>query len=130
MVKLIKKNKTIYAKIFKLKFFKRNETVFYTSLDDELQLGLISKNKNSKIMAHKHKPKKRVITNTSEVLLLISGLVIVNFYDETDMLFKKETLKRNDILLIFKGGHSFEFIKDSKLIEIKQGPYLNDKIFI
>ena len=32
-----------------------------------------------------------------------------------------------DFLLLLGGGHSFEMLEDSELIEIKQGPYAGDK---
>ena len=32
-------------------------------------------------------------------------------------------LKKNDIILLLKGGHGFEVIQDIEMIEVKQGPY-------
>ena len=38
------------------------------------------------------------------------------------ILKKTEFLKKNDIILLLKGGHGFEVIQDIEMIEVKQGP--------
>ena len=37
---------------------------------------------------------------------------------------------KNDVIILFKGGHGFDVLEDCKIIEIKQGPYnkKSDKI--
>ena len=32
-------------------------------------------------------------------------------------------LEKGDIILLSKGGHGFEIIEESEIIEVKQGPY-------
>ena len=57
----------------------------------------------------------------------------MSFYDEKKKNIKKDKiLKKNDIIMLFKGGHGFEVIKDVEIIEVKQGPYTKhkDKILI
>ena len=43
---------------------------------------------------------------------------------------KKKLLSRiwnkGDIVLLAYGGHGFEMIEDSEIIEVKQGPYLDE----
>ncbi len=45
---------------------------------------------------------------------------------------KDKILNKDDIILLLKGGHGFEVIKEVDIIEVKQGPYniLTDKILI
>ena len=55
------------------------------------------------------------------------------FYDEKNKNIKKDTiLKKDDIILLLKGGHGFEVLKDVEIVEVKQGPYQKntDKILI
>ena len=35
-------------------------------------------------------------------------------------------MKPGDFLLLVSGGHSFEFIEKSEIIEVKQGPYVGN----
>ena len=36
-------------------------------------------------------------------------------------------LVAGDVVLLARGGHGFEMLEDSELIEVKQGPYAGDK---
>ena len=61
------------------------------------------------------------------------GLLKVIFYDEKGKSIKKDkVLKKDDIILLLKGGHGFEVLKNVEIIEVKQGPYQKntDKILI
>ena len=61
------------------------------------------------------------------------GILKVMFYDEKNKNIKKDTiLKKDDIILLLKGGHGFEVLKDVEIVEVKQGPYQKntDKILI
>ena len=60
-------------------------------------------------------------------MLIKSGKVRVNFYDENKIYFQSEILNKGDVILLVKGGHGFEMLEQSEMIEIKQGPYVNDK---
>ena len=35
-------------------------------------------------------------------------------------------LKTGDIILLAQGGHGFEFLEESEIIEVKQGPYAGE----
>ena len=41
-------------------------------------------------------------------------------------------MKKGDVILILRGGHGFDVIKNVEMIEIKQGPFVikNNKIRI
>ena len=61
------------------------------------------------------------------------GILKVMFYEEKNKNIKKDTiLKKDDIILLLKGGHGFEVLKDVEIVEVKQGPYQKntDKILI
>ena len=40
---------------------------------------------------------------------------------------KTKILYKNDIIILFQGGHGFEVEKNCEIIEVKQGPYLEGK---
>lgn len=129
--KIQSKNNEIIALIVK----KQNvESVnFVTPEDFPLQLGISKYKKNSKIKPHIHKKIKRVIEITQEVVYIEKGKVVVNFYDSEGKKLSSEILESGDIVFFVQGGHGFEILEDTKIIEVKQGPYLgveSEKIFL
>jgi hypothetical protein len=133
-IKQIIHKKNIYAIIVKKNDqFKKKGVNFITRKQELFQLGFISHKKKHEIKKHYHVKKDRNISYFSEVLIMKKGILKVMFYDEKNKSIKKNTLLREgDIILLLKGGHGFEVIKDVEIIEVKQGPYqkLTDKILI
>jgi hypothetical protein len=107
-----------------------NNIVFFTSKDEEFQFGAMHRNEGYKIDRHLHPRQQRIINRTSELLLVRGGSVRVDFYNNDRKWIASEIVKDGEFLLSFDGGHSFEFIESSMIIELKQGPYdlLTDKI--
>ena len=133
-IKQIIHKKSIYAIIVKKNNqFKKKGVNFITRKQELFQLGFISHKKKQEIKKHYHIKKDRKINYFSEVLIMKKGLLKVMFYDEKNKNIKKDALlKEGDIILLLKGGHGFEVIKDVEIIEVKQGPYQKktDKILI
>ena len=69
---------------------------------------------------------KREINFTKEVLIIRSGKVRIDFYDRKKNYLESRILYKDDIILIANGGHGFKMLEPSEIIEIKQGPYLNE----
>ena len=126
--------KDVYALIIRgNKQYKSTGVNFVTQKKDLLQLGFISHKKKHIIKPHIHKKNKRIISFCTEVLLIKKGILKVQFYNEKKVNINKDKkICKNDIIILFKGGHGFEVTKDCKIIEIKQGPYKekNDKVLI
>ena len=102
-------------------------TNFYTEKDSSLQLGYISRPKGFIITPHIHNRVIRTVEFTQEVLVCKFGCVRVEFYDDKRNKVSSHHIRSGDIILFTaQGGHGFVFEEDSSLIEIKQGPYLND----
>ena len=125
----IKYKNNLYALIIKKnrKFIKKGVD-FITKDQDLLQLGFLNHNKDYKIKSHIHLKKPRIINYCTEVLLIEKGKVKIKFYDNKNKDIKKDkTLKNGDIIILFKGGHGFKILEKTKIIEIKQGPYIEGK---
>ena len=133
-IEQIMHKKNIYAIIVrKNNQFKKKGVNFITRKQELFQLGFISHKKKHEIKKHYHVKKVRKISFFSEVLIMKKGILKVMFYDEKNKNIKKDTiLKRDDIILLLKGGHGFEVLKDVEIVEVKQGPYQKntDKILI
>ena len=70
------------------------------------------------------------ILYTSEVILILKGILRVDFYTSIKKYLFSKILKKNDIIMLVHGGHGFKVLKDIEMLEIKQGPYslIKDKI--
>jgi mannose-6-phosphate isomerase-like protein (cupin superfamily) len=94
------------------------------------------------IPPHRHTISERKVTLTQEVLFVKSGKVRVDFYTDYKEYIKSVILESGDVILLASGGHGFEMLEPTEIIEVKQGPYLekddkerfdaihNDKIII
>ena len=99
---------------------------FFTPDDFPQQLGYMRHKKGHKIIPHLHNKVKREISYTFEVLMVKSGKVKVNFYDDHKQYLENKILNKGDVILLAYGGHGFEILEDSEMIEVKQGPYVGD----
>ena len=102
---------------------KPDQTEFLTPGDAPFQLGFICYPEGHKIPPHRHLPVSRALESTSEVLLVRSGRVRVQFYDRDSLEVASTLLEPGDVLLHLQGGHGFEMLEDAVLLELKQGPY-------
>ena len=118
-------NEFILAIIIEEKF-KAEGISFFTPPDFSQQLGYMNRPEGYKIKPHIHKPVPRQVTYTQEVLFIKSGKVRIDFYDEEKEFLKSHILKKGDIILLASGGHGFEMLEDSEIVEVKQGPYCGE----
>ncbi len=68
----------------------------------------------------------RAVTWTQEVLFVKSGSVRVDFYTDGQH-YSKAGFFQWDVILLAAGGHGFEFLEEAEIIEVKQGPYCDDR---
>ena len=99
---------------------------FFTPDDFSQQLGYMNRPAGYVIAPHVHNAVPREVSFTKEVLFMKSGLVRVDFYDEDQSYQESRILKSGDVILLAFGGHGFEMIEPSEIIEVKQGPYAGD----
>jgi len=113
--------------------FETENIEFVTPPDNPLQIGVMKHISGSKVTPHIHKKVSRTINEIQEVLFIQSGKVAAIFYDESNKEFGRVILSTGDTILLIAGGHGFEFLDDTKMIEVKQGPYAGisqDKILL
>ena len=96
---------------------------FFTPVNFSQQLAYMNRAEGYTIEPHRHKQVARMINFTQEVLLIKSGKVRVDFFDNYENFIKSSVLFEGDVILLASGGHGLEFLEDSEIIEIKQGPY-------
>jgi hypothetical protein len=104
-----------------------NEGVNFISEDnDQLQIAFMKHPKGKYIQPHIHNKIKREVFFTPEVLLVKIGKIQVNFYTDEKIYIKSCVLETGDTIVLLAGGHGFEILEDTTMIEVKQGPYLGE----
>lgn len=106
--------------------YQKDGIEFFTPDEFPQQLGYMKHKKGHKIKPHLHNKIERTVNFTFEVLFIKSGIVKVNFYDLNKKFIKSDILYKGDVILLAFGGHGFEIMEDSEMIEVKQGPYAGD----
>ena len=130
MIEKIKYKKKLFAIIVGGKYRSKKGITFFTPDQATQQFGYMKYKKGYIINPHKHNKRLTKILTTTEVILLLKGVLRVDFYSQQKKYLFSKILKRNDIIMLVHGGHGFKVIKDVEMIEIKQGPYslAKDKI--
>jgi cupin fold WbuC family metalloprotein len=96
---------------------------FVTTPEDTMQIGVIKHPGGTVVKPHIHKSVSRTIAQTQEVLFIHRGKVLAKFYDDEGNEVARVTLNGSDAVLLLAGGHGFDILEDTKMIEVKQGPY-------
>ncbi len=104
-----------------------NGIKFITPQDFSMQMAFMKHEQGHNITAHAHNMFKREIHGTQEVLIIRKGKVKVNFYDDSRKCVGNKIISSGDVILLASGGHGFEMLEDTEMIEIKQGPYCEGK---
>ena len=99
---------------------------FFTPDEYSQQLAYMNRPMGYVIQPHVHNPVLRQVEFTKEVLFIKSGKVRVDFYDDDQNYLESRILNTGDVILLAFGGHGFEMLEASEIIEVKQGPYAGD----
>lgn len=99
------------------------KTTFFTSAEANLQVGKIVYPAGGEIPRHTHRKIVREVTDTSEVLIVESGRMMMDIYTCDRERLSSHELATGDIVVLLRGGHGFRLLEDTILVEVKQGPY-------
>lgn len=132
-VERIKKHGRTLAIVIRSEFEETGTTGF-TPTDFPLQLMIMIKKEGETAEAHFHRPasiSQKIKESRHEIIHLISGQVRVDVFWLDGKLADQVVLNNGDTILL-TAGHKMEYLKDSKILEIKEGPYpgsTRDKYF-
>ena len=127
MTENITHKKKILAIIIRSNYRKKKGVNFFTKNNLIQQVAYMNHAKNHLIEPHIHKKIIRKISGTSEVLIILSGKMKVDFYSQKKIFIKSKIVNKNDIIILLDGGHGFKMINNCKFIEVKQGPFISNK---
>lgn len=99
---------------------------FFTPDDYSQQLAYMNRPQGYVIQPHVHNSVPREVQFTKEVLFIKTGRVRIDFYDDETNYLESRILNPGDVILLAFGGHGFEMLEASEIIEVKQGPYAGD----
>ena len=125
MIENIKHKEKILSIIIR-KNYKAKGIEFFTPDDFSQQLAYMHREKDYVIATHVHNVVQRDVQLTQEVLVIKSGKVRVDYYDDDRNYIESRVLLEGDVVLLASGGNGFEMLDDSEILEIKQGPYAGE----
>ncbi len=126
MMEIRDKNNKLLAMIFTPGDYK-NEKHFLTEDSNELQIAQFNLDEGTEIKRHIHRHQERKINNTSEVIIVNEGSLELEIYDEDLKLVTQEIVHQGQVIALFNGGHGFRTLSQSKFLEVKQGPYVEEE---
>jgi len=103
------------------------KTTFFTPDRASLQMGMIVYGAGQDIPAHLHLPVTRQVEGTNECVIVRRGSCRVTIYDSQRNFVAERDLAEGAVILLQGGGHGFHLYEDTVLLEVKQGPYADDK---
>jgi mannose-6-phosphate isomerase-like protein (cupin superfamily) len=106
--------------------FHKDGIEFFTPGSYSQQIGYMNRPTGYVIAPHVHNPVAREVHYTNEVLFIRSGRLRVDFYSEDREYLESTILAAGDVILLARGGHGFEMLESTEIIEVKQGPYAGD----
>jgi len=102
--------------------YKVQESTFFTSPQNSMQLGVIKHEAGYLEKPHIHK-KPASLPDIQQVLFITKGKVQVDFFDDKARILGSVVLKKGDTILLMSGGHAIRVIEDLECFTVKQGPY-------
>jgi len=103
------------------------EKNFHTDHNSEFQIASFNLKKDDVIQRHYHEKQERTIFSTNEVIVLQSGKMTLTLYDINLNKVEEITLEGGDMVALFNGGHEIYIDEQTQFIEVKQGPYDEEK---
>lgn len=101
-----------------------------TSNGEALQLLTFKYTKGKIVAAHIHKPKRRITNRLQECLIVFKGKIKITLYSDEREGFKNLYLNSGQAVIFLSGGHRIEVLEDAEIYELKNGPFIDDKVFI
>ncbi len=102
----------------------------HTKGKESLQLVTLKHSKGKYLVAHAHKPTHRQTEKMQECLIVKKGKIKVDLYGPDKKMFKKITMKTGDVLILLNAGLGIHILEDAEMIELKNGPFVEDKVLL
>tara|TARA_Y100000389_G_C17471500_1_gene531716 strand:+ start:9379 stop:9771 length:393 start_codon:yes stop_codon:yes gene_type:complete len=104
----------------------KERTNFITNNEEEMQVASFNFSEETVIDNHIHLNQNRNINTTPEIIFVVEGKIKATLFDDEENLIDEIELTTGDTIAFLKGGHGLIAEKGTKLVEAKQGPYIED----
>lgn len=119
------KNNNVIAIIIRANY-KKEGISFVTPNEYSQQMAYMHHPQGHVIAPHIHNEVIREIRDTKEVLVIKKGKLRCDFYTDEKEYVKSTIVETGDVIMLVQGGHGFECLEETEMIEIKQGPYAGE----
>lgn len=107
--------------------YKNKQVDFFTDNDNEFQMGMFTRGAGYQVFPHKHVCNSFQISSVQEYILIKFGKLRIEFFTDDGVKIDEVILTTGDSVLTMTGGHGITFLEDTSILEIKQGPYSENK---
>ena len=100
---------------------------FYGDGSEMLQWGTMHYDEGKVLQPHIHKRVNRQFKHrTHEFMFIVQGVLETTFYASDKKPIITKVLRAGDFVCLYDGGHGFKVLEnDTKLIEVKHGPFVD-----
>lgn len=103
----------------------REKYNFPTAPESTLQMGVTFYGQGDVVAPHAHHRRHAASRDTQEFLLVQEGALEVTVYREDGTRIALFELGPGDAVLFQDGGHGLRCLTPTRLLEVKQGPYIS-----
>lgn len=97
---------------------------FFTNDSNTFQIGAHHQKKGVVLTPHIHLLENPIIVKeVQEYLFIQKGKMKITLYTKKGEVIKEIVLNGGDSVLLMREGHGIEFLEETRLMEVKQGPY-------
>lgn len=122
-VQTIEKDGKVYAKIFKADIEAADGIHFLTEDADAIQVGIFERESGYEVAAHRHVARTVDLKHPGEFLWIQRGSAVAQVFDEEWNEIASEEVHAGDCIIFLQGGHGLRMQDDTRILEVKQGPY-------
>ena len=104
--------------------FKSNVLDFISDKNHSFQIGFHNRKPGERAKAHQSKIFSEINNlNPNKIYYVKKGKVGCDIYDKNNKKIDYVHLNEGDLICFISGGHGVDFLEETEMIEIKQGPY-------
>ena len=110
MIEKVLFKKKLLALIVRGKYRNKKGVTFFTNKNLTQQFGYMKHKKKYIIKPHVHKKRLTRVYYTTEVIIILKGILRVDFYTQSQKYLFSKILKSKDIIMLISGGHGFKVL--------------------
>ena len=99
-----------------------------THVDGALQVLTLKHTKGGSVAPHYHRETKRVTKTLQECLVVLKGKICVDILDSAKHPARRVLVRAGESYIVLAGTIGVRYLADSEVIEVKNGPFKNDKV--